>query len=506
MWWALALPAVSGLWLGTAHAEGWRVTPGVNTEAVLSSNPTLAPAGSAEPDLRLRVTPYASIDSKGGRYRLRGRLSGDAYVYMGGTGNNRFLPNSALDLNVEAVDQWIYLDANVAAETSTAVVSEASFQDGPGNRLLTYRQRVSPYLDHQITPDTSIFARADFAWVQAETGANTGEYNRYNVESDAVRFDTKPKPFGLRLEASRAKSSGDALGSGDIVFDVARASLLWAPTSSLYLGVTGGQDQGVFAGQKVSNVLQGGLLHWVPTERTVLDLQGEKRFFGNGWSARFTHRSPYMVLGASSTRQASTYAMQLAGQSGIASSLESLLNAAYTTRYTDPAQRLTRVESELAAAGFPSGLAQPSAVDAIGSAQILDSADLSALFLGVRHRVLVRVYRQTTNYALGDIYVPGGQNLRDSRQIGWSMDLTRTLSPQTNANLEFTWSRNTLLDSGGTTGTERTNAGVRLGLSHRLSPNTTGTVGVRQQYSSTTADGSSDVHEFAIYAGANHRF
>ncbi len=500
----VALVAAIGATALPVHAEAWRINTGVSTQAVLSSNPSLAASGSEEPDLRLRFTPYADLDAQGGRYRLRGRLAGDGYLYLAGTGENQFFPNSSLDLNVEAVDQWVYLDANFAAETSSANLSEATFQDGPANRRRTYRQRISPYLDHQLTPDTSIFARSDLAWVQAQDSADTSVYDRFRVESDTVRFDTKPKPFGLRLEGSHAKSSGDGFGSENTTFDLARASLLWAPTSSLFVGVTGGRDQGAYAGVNVKNTLRGGLLHWAPTERTMLDVLGERRFFGNGWSARFTHRSPYLVVSASTSRQATTYAMQLAGLSGGAASLESLLNAAYMTRYSDASQRLTRVQNELASWGLPSTLAQPSVVDAAGSAQILQNAELSALFLGVRHRVLARIYRQTTTNALGQVSLPVGQLPQDTKQIGWSAELTRTLSPQTNGNLEVSWSRTSSVESG--LAGERTNAGIRLGLSHRLSPKTTGTIGVRQQFSSSTIENSSDVHESAIYAGANHRF
>jgi uncharacterized protein (PEP-CTERM system associated) len=500
----LPLVASLGALVGTqsARADVWAVVPSVAAEAVASDNMNVVSSGTAKADVSLKVTPELRMIAQGPRYRVSTALSGDVYLYLAGSSSNQFLPHSSFDSNLVAIDRWVYLDANLAADTITDNQQAASFQNSASNRTGITRQRLSPYIDHQFSPTTSIFARTDHTWVQTEAGAQlVGGATRSHVESDLVRYDVKPYPFGLRFEGSHVKSSGGISVSEAVVFDAGRVGFLYSPESSVFFGVTTGRDRGRYGGSVTSNTLRGVLLHWVPNERTLLDAAVERRFYGTGWNFRFSQHSPYMAISTSFNRQVSTYAAQLASLPA-GGSIESLLNAAYSTRYTDPLERLTRVQSELANQGLPSNISGASAVNS-GAAQMVQSADLAWLLMGVRHTLTTRVYRQSTVALLGPTDSPA-LALNDSKQVGLVVDLARRLNPQTTGTAELSYSRTDALYTND--GQYRINLGLRLGLSQKLSPKTVGTVGVRRQYSSSSVEGVADTREFAIYAGANHRF
>lgn len=498
-----AAMAVGALCATGVHAQSWVATPSVSTEAVGSYNDGQRFEDGSNTQLRLRVSPALRVLALGGGYKLDGLLSGDAYTYLAGGGQDRFLPNSYVNFTGTAIDQWLYLDAGATADTSVRTLQDVVLQDSPSNRRKVFRQRLSPYIDHQFTPSTSLFARSDWTWVQAESNTGLRNYDQFRVESDVARFDVRPEPFGFRLDGSHVRSSGDGIDPDATVFDVVRASALYAPVPSLYFGISGGRDSGSYGGTKTTNTLRGGLMRWAPSDRTLLDASVEQRFFGTGYSARLSHRSPYFVVSSSASRTATTYAMQLAGQTGMAT-VESLLNAAYTTRYSDPVARLTKVRSELSSLGLSNNILAPAATDATGATRLIQNADVAVMFLGVRHNLLMRVYRQTSETLLA----PGtgtGLTPTYTRQVGLVSTLTRRLTPQTNGLAELTYLRaNSLTLSGDEVG--RTSVSFRMGLTHRLSPQTTGTVGIRRQYSSSTQEGATELRDISVYAGANHRF
>lgn len=510
----VALLAVAGaaalLALPAARADVWLVAPSIGTEVLASDNIDQAAGAAARADTRLTVSPQLQVYGRGARYRLDANLAGDGFFHAQRTQAQRFLPRSRVDGSVVALDRWLYLDGSLAADTVAESVLDATLQGSASNRTRVYRERISPYLDHQFDPSTSLLARADRTWIQTRgstaagttpvAGSLTGSYHS-TVQSDLVRLDRRPTPLGLRLEGSRVLSSIQDRGLADVEFSVARASLLWGPDPQWFVGLTAGRDRARYSGLQTGGTLRGALLHWAPTERTTLDALLERRFFGNSYQLKFTHRSPFVVVASTLSREASTVAAQLASQSG-ASSLESLLDSAYRTRITDPVERLTRVRSDLANQGLSAGLSGASVVNA-GSAQVVQGADLTVLLLGQRHTATARIYRQSTRALVGpdDTTTPSSA---DTRQTGLSLEVARRLDAQTTGQVEFTLSRNETL--GLDEGVARVNGGLRVGLAYRFSPATVGAVGLRYQVSTSSVESVADVREVSVYAGANHRF
>jgi uncharacterized protein (PEP-CTERM system associated) len=409
-------------------------------------------------------------------------------------------------MNAQVVERWLYLDTAVDADTTAAnafgVLSEGS---NDLNRSVITRERLSPFLRRELSPTSLLLIRSDNSWTQTANSGGTGGTSQAYVQSDVLRYEALPQPLGLQFQLARLKSRSDDATAADGVFhatfDTARLSLLYAPVPEFYVGVTGGHDSGAYGNTDVSGTLAGGLFRWQPSVRTDLYASAEKRFFGTGWNGRFTQRSPFVVVSSSLSRDASTYAAELASLSPD-SSVASLLDASLSTRITDPVERQAAVDAALRQRALPQ--VQNGAVS-IGStrAQLVQTADLSLAFLGVRHTVLLRGFQQTTNDLRGPSDpVPSATTSSNARQRGASLTLTRRLDPHTSADFGLNYSR--VIGFGPTEGNRTVNKTVRLGLSHELSARTSVVGGVRHRQLDSNVV--TTAQETAVYVGALHRF
>ena len=104
-----------------------------------------------------------------------------------------------------------------------------------------------------------------------------------------------------------------------------------------------------------SHSIYGVRTEWTPSDRTKLEASVERRFFGTGWEAIFTHRSPFLAWKLSALRQASSYAERLFSTPA-GSNVAALLDAAFMTRFPDPTERARAVQDFLAQRGLPANV------------------------------------------------------------------------------------------------------------------------------------------------------
>jgi uncharacterized protein (PEP-CTERM system associated) len=496
------------LWLGVLTAApvwagAWQVQASTQADVVASNNVALANNQSAESDLVLTVTPQLRLVGLGAGYRIEGDVGFDLVSYLSRTRADHLYPRARLGINTQLVERLFYLDAAVDADT-TAQNAFGVLNEGSNdlNRSVVTRERLSPYIRRELSPTSLLLLRSDNSWTQTADSAGTGVTVRAYVQSDVLRYEALPKPLGLQLQVARLQSRSDSAAAPDGVyratFDTARLSLLYAPIPEFYVGLTGGRDQGAYGNTDVSGTLSGSLFRWQPSPRTDLYAAVEKRFFGTGWNGRFTHRSPFVVVSSSVSRDASTYAAELASLSPD-SSVASLLDASLSTRITDPVERQAAVDAALRQRSLPR--VQNGALN-VGSAnaQLVQTADVSLALLGIRHTVLLRGFQQTTTDLVGptDVVVNSG----NARQRGASLTLSRRLAPQTTVDLGLNYSR--VIGFGATAGNRTVNKTARLGVSHDLSPRTSVATGVRRRLVDSNVV--TTAQETAVYAGILHRF
>ena len=498
---ALAPALLAGLVLqGTAQAQSWRIAPALKATATTTSNVGLQASGTM--DTVVTVTPQVQLLGTGPDYRLTGTLAADAVVYLGRSRTDRVFPRGSLALNGRVVDRLLFVDAELGADTTSSLPFDL-LTDGATtyNVGTTTRQRFSPYIDRELSPSSRITARTDHVLTQGRGTSTVANDADAYVQTHTARYDLRPEPTGLRGEWNYQNTRYNDSTAGGLTLQTARISALYAPDPTLILGLTGGRDAASYTTNNVSETLRGVAVRWAPSERTVLDALLEKRFFGNGWTVNFSHRSPFMAISAGTVRQATTYAARL-GVLQAGGDVATLVDAILQTRIQDPGLRQIAVQDLIAKRGLPNTLTGP--VDLFSrTVQLQQGANVTLALLGVRHTVTLRIFQTRTEDLRGPTEDSVIGLASDATQRGATLGLTRRLTPETSADLTFTRTKTDGL--GPNLALRSSNSIVRLGATHSLSPRTTLSGAVRHQTGSSTLIGV-DATESAVSVGMLHRF
>jgi uncharacterized protein (PEP-CTERM system associated) len=492
------------VWQGTAQAEAWRIAPAVKATATTSSNAGMQAAGTM--DTVVTITPQMQLLGTGPDYRLTGTLAADMVQYLGRSRADRILPRGQVVLNGRVVDRLLFVDAELGADTTSSTPFDL-LSDGATfyNVGTTTRERFSPYIDRELSPSSRLTARTDHVLTQGRgtsTSANNANANAdAYVQTHSARYDLRPEPAGLRGEWNYQNTRYNDSTAGGLTLQTARLSALYAPDPTLTLGLTGGRDAASYTTNNVSETLRGVSVRWAPSERTVFDALLEKRFFGNGWTVNFTHRSPFMAVSTGLVRQATTYAARL-GVLQAGGDVATLVDSILQTRIQDPALRQIAVQDLIAKRGLPNTLAGP--VDLFSrTVQLQQGANVTLALIGVRHTVTLRVFQTRTEDLRGPTEDSVIGLASDATQRGATLSLSRRLTPDTSVDLTFTHTKTDGL--GPNLALHASNSIVRLGATHSLSPRTTLSGAVRHQTGSSTLIGA-NATESAVSVGMLHRF
>lgn len=498
---AVPVPAAS------APARGWRVAPAVKATATTTSNVAMQSGGSSTADTVVAVTPQLQVFGTTADYRLNGSVAADFVQYVGRSRADRIFPRGQVTLNTRLLERLVFLDGELGADTTSSTPFDL-LGDGATyyNANTVTRERLSPYIDRELSPQSRITARSDHVLTQGRGNTagtlidNTDAYVRTNT----ARYDLRPQPFGLRADYSHQNTRYTDGTSSGLTLATAKVSALYSPDPALTLGITGGTDAARYTTNDVRETLRGGLLRWAPTDRTVFDAVVERRFFGTGWNATLTHRTPFMALSAGMVKQASTYAARL-GSLQAGGNVPSMIDAILQTRIQDEVVRQAAVQDLMTKRGLPTTLNGP--VDLFSrTVQLQQGVNVTLALVGVRHTVTVRVYQ----VRLQDLYGPNDDTpgilglASDSIQRGVSLGLSRRLTPDTTADLTLVQTRTEGIGLNAALGT-RSGTLVRLGATHALSPRTTVIGSVRHQTGSTALS-TGNATETAVSAGVLHRF
>jgi uncharacterized protein (PEP-CTERM system associated) len=498
-----AVVLLAGLsWQVAAQAQNLRIVPAVKATATLSNNVGMQATGNTTTDTVVTVTPQAQLLANGPDYRLTGTVAADMVQYLGRSRADRVLPRGQVVLNSRLVERLLFVDAELGADTTSSTPFDL-LSDGATfyNVGTTTRERFSPYIDRELSPSSRITARTDQVWTQGRGPATLANNAGAHVQTHSARYDLRPEPAGLRGEFNYQNTSYNDSTAGGLTLQTARLSALYAPDPTLTLGLTGGRDAASYTTNNVSETLRGVSMRWAPTERTSLDALLERRFFGNGWTVNFAHRSPFMAVSAGLVRQATTYAARL-GVLQAGGDVATLVDSILQTRIQDPALRQVAVQDLIAKRGLPNTLTGP--VDLFSrTVQLQQGANVTMALIGVRHTVTLRVFQARTEDLRGPTEDSVIGLASDATQRGATLGLSRRLTPETTADLTFTHTKTDGL--GPNLALHSSNSIVRLGATHSLSPRTTLSGAVRHQTGSSTLIGV-NATESAVSVGMLHRF
>jgi uncharacterized protein (PEP-CTERM system associated) len=491
-----------------AAARAWRFEPSIGTMATATSNSGLAfsPAEPAK-DVIVDIEPRLIVHGKGASFTLDGNVGLHGLVYANSSQENRLLPSGTLALNVNLLERWLYFDASAVAEQVAADPYTTRADEGSSlNKINSLQYRISPYLQHSFTPSLSLSVRSDNIWTKRRGEFDQTDPRRNSlVEKESLVFEQKPLPFGFSIEATQETTS--YLTGVETVLQIgsARAVASYAVDPTFIIGVTGGSEKSEYALTKSTDSIVGARISWAPTERTELKGSYERRFFGSGGSLQWSHRSPFIGFYLNASREPSALGTSFVLNPN-GGTVQTLLDAIFTTRYPNPADRAVIVNSVISGLGIPSVLGQPVEVFA-DYAQLRDSANVSIVFQGVRSTVITRIYavRSRQLNQADTPFVPTLGIVADNFQKGLSVDFNRRLTSTLSLDLGVGYA--VIEGLGIVEGQSTKNGAVRLGFTQALTPKTKVTLGARYLRTDLSVVGQdASAKEVAAFVGMTHRF
>jgi len=462
-----------------ALAQTWLLTPSVAAEAVATTNAAFTARDQAQSDLVLDVFPKLALSGRGAHLQVQGDIGVGAVHYLNGSLADRLLPRGNLDIKSTLVERLLYLDGSLSADSSVADPFTGRPEGTTAyNTLSAVRAEVSPALVYAPSAYTQFEARDRSTVIRSSGDLAADDSRRYvHRQQDLLRFERKPVPLGLTLEGSSEKTNYRVKDLAALSLQTLRATATWAPNTELVLGLRAGRDHTRFQLNEFTDPLQGVTLNWKPSDRTELNGVAEQRFFGKGGELTLNHRSPYFTLFARLQRTPTTSSDSL-GVLPAGADLAAALDEILATRIINPVERAREVQDIIANRGLSPTLTQALEVFS-ESAQLLQSAQLTLVVLGARHTASLTIF-STKSVALTH---PGeaslALNVRDNRQDGGSLQLSRRLTPQSSVNLFASGTR--IVGLGLSADLASVSKAVRLSFDQQLGSRTTTSVGVRRQ-------------------------
>lgn len=300
-----------------------------NVESVSDSNP----AGRRADEI-LTVTPGVVVRHKGANSTIEGRLGLLVQDHLRGTRTDRVVPEGELRLNTNIANQGLGLDASLLAQQVKPTVSAVGAASAStGNTSTETRLSVSPFLDRPLSDGLIMRARLSGTRQRIDPREDTDRSVRTDSSGGSLSLIKRPARVGYTLEAStfheRIRTNTPVTGSpevqetGETRRQAIKGTLLYALNNELELGVLIGTERD----RRSSRSQQGGLsaerqdrfdgpfagaqLGWQPGERTRLTARYEDHRFASAWNVEATHRLRRTLFSLSSTQ--STERSPLAG-------------------------------------------------------------------------------------------------------------------------------------------------------------------------------------------------
>lgn len=499
----------------SALAENWRVTASASATETYSSNANYSTVGApSASDFTTSVSGALNIHGAGGRVKLNGSIGATGLFYARETQNNSFAPSVNLTGNVEAIEKFLWVDAQ--AYVTQTFLSPFGPQPGniataTGNRYTSQTYSIIPYIQGLIGgTKLTYLVRDENVWTVGSPfgGGSVDAPNTY-LNRLTANVSAPPVPWGWTLEYTGTRYEPTDPGVvGSYTVQVGRAIITYQFDPTLQVAGRVGYEDAQFPLTSTRDTIYGANVAWTPSDRTSVTGFYEHRFFGSSYNAQISHRLPRTALSASFARGLSTYpqnALSIPAGANVAS----FVDAAFTTRIPDPAERALAVQQFIAQSGLPSVLATPVNVFA-ASVQLQTTGNVSAVVLGVRNSLAFNAYytKSTAISGTGSALPPAFQFGQDNTQTGGGVSFSHQLSGFTSltasATVSTTKSNTT---DGAFADAKAVNSYLNLGLGTRIGPKTSASAGVG--YSRYDPGGNANLptsSSFSAYAGVNHTF
>jgi uncharacterized protein (PEP-CTERM system associated) len=437
----LCLAAAPMAWAQTAVPAGraFQITPSVSVTETVTDNALLS-SNNRRSDAVTVLT--AGLNAASFRPGLKGSLdySISGSLHARETAANS--TNNALQAAIAAdvVDGFFTIDGSASiAQRAVSAFGVQSFDPAIdlGNRTEVRSWSVSPALRSRIGSWGQLTARH----THSESSSSTGSIGDFENDSTTVVLaGAGTTRVGWSLTGSRQTTEFDA--GRKTTTDSLVGGLNYRPIPDLSLQARSGRERSDLTTAAATNGNTWGIgLEWQPSTRTRLELQRDRRYFGNSHLVSLEYRMPRSSVRISSMKDLST-SLPSFTQVGVVT-LYDLFFANLASQIPDPAARRETVLRELARLGR-------SPTEAIGAIGFVTSAvtlsnrqDVQFALQGARTTAALQLFRNETRSIEG-VSTPTGDlaNGGRVRQSGFVSTLGYRLTPLSNLTLTASLQRN----------------------------------------------------------------
>jgi len=497
---------------GSALAERWTASAGASaTETYNHYWGTNAPSDGTS----TAVSGNVSFDGEGARIKLRGTLSATEIFYTGqGQGSGSFAPGANVFGHVEAIEHFFFVDATANVTQTYASPfgpQPAGLAIPTANRYTSETYTVSPYIQGVLGSTVAYHVRDDNIWTTSQNYGDTSVKppSTYWNNLDAELNSVTGGPSGWTVQYTRQYYDSGS-GSGNYILQLARAIDYYQIDPQLQVSARFGYEHDKFPaesaiGNSTQGTFYGAGAHWRPTERTDVDGWWENHYYGSSYSWTISHRLPNVALSANFTRGLSSYP-QLALLVPAGVPVAQFLDAAFTTRIPDPAQRAAAVAQFMAQSGLPPNLISPLNVYAT-TVTLQNSASATAVWIGKLNSVSFTIYRLESESVVNQTALPEpfvfGAN---SVQVGGAVNYNHRLTTLTsfNAGLSYATAKPNSEESAAVNPRSH-NYNASASLNTQFTPKTSGSIGVNY-FLFDTEGTSGRTSSASLFATISHTF
>ena len=366
-----------------AQRRPFSLSPNASITETLTDNVNLTPQKQAE----LITQPTLGLHADANTAWLKGFLdySLSGLWYARGKAGDQFQNTLNALASAELVQNHLNVDVtgNISQQSISAfgVQSPDTSLNNP-NQTTVSSFSVSPYFHGRLAGVADYEAR--LRYVDTRSNDASASNNTLSAESLKIGDSSVARKINWSGELSRTVIDyTEGVRNED---DLLRGVLSWNLNQEFALSAIGGSESNNYATpEKESHTVWGAGLKWVPSPRTSLSAEAERRFFGNSHNILFTHRSARTVWTLADTRDVSTNTSPTLGNLGTA---YDLFFQQFASVEPDPVLRQQLVNNFLLANGInPTATAIARFLNSAVTLQRMQS--LSFAWLGVRDTVSV---------------------------------------------------------------------------------------------------------------------
>lgn len=476
--------------------RAWSIKPRIGLTETLTDNAALNRAqGNKEGDLITQLTPGIRIEGQSARLKAYLDYALNAQMYAK-SDHSRTQNNLNSFATLEAVDNWVFIDANarIAQQSISAFGAQS-----PGTT--TVNANSTETRTFGLTPSLrgQLGGLVDYSL----------RYNRSTTRSDASRVaNIDVSEWAGQVKGSTPFSnlqwSGDA-STQSVDYSTGRqtdasrlnARLTYAITPQFRIVGSGGWEQNNYASiDQQDRTTHGYGFDWNPTERTQLSAFKERRFFGDGHNINISHRFPQSSIQFSDTRDVSVLPNQFASQGY--GSLYSVIAAQYAG-LPEPA-RTAAIQSFFLTRPTLDPNAQVTSSFLASRATIQRRQQLALVLLGARNSITLLLNRNLSQSTLAAAATTDDfSRASEIRQEGFIINYSHQVSSLSTLNALLSRQESTGIGSNSLR--TKTNQ-YQLNLATKLGAKTTGSVSIRH----TQSDGTISFKENALIGTVTYTY